>query len=490
MTASSEKISYPQADPVLTEKPSVRKYLKYIGFFGPGAVVASLTIGQGQLILGPQIGAWAGLALLWLITVNIGSYILAYVSLRFSMLSGIGLMDLFAIKTKKGWFNWLLIIIMLVFIPVFAASIITTLGQSLAWIFGFGNYLVWGVSMSLIAAILVLLGRYQMLEISQAVFVAVLGIGAVVSVVLLSPAPDIFEIGANLLSVGQNVPESYPGWVDSVEGFQKTPISLAMLGYLGTLTFTLITLIGYLGWIKQKKWGIFKDSDDSHVLSENLLASFKAKGRITYLPTSNDELKRSRHLLKPLLIDLVFAFIIVAIVSCSYMIAGDSLLGLQSDGSVLLPSDIDLLSEQGRIFSHMASWLEPLFKISVFFALFGTVYAGFEAGTRMLFETGKTIIPRLHDVTYKRFMFYVLVYILSLGIPLAILMYLGLFSVLLMLSLTLMFLGVFGVIIYGAGAIYLSQKVLPDEYKLSKIGLLVALIGLALLLVPVINLFV
>jgi len=489
MNASEGKISYPSADPVFTEKPSLRKYLKYIGFFGPGAVVASLTIGQGQLILGPQIGAWAGLALLWLITVNIGSYIIAYVSLRFSMLSGIGLMDLFAIKTKRGWFNWLLIIIMLIFIPVFAASIITTLGQSLAWIFGFGNYLFWGITLSLLAAMMVLLGRYRLLEVTQAIFVAVLGVGAILSVLLLSPSPDIVEIGSNFLAVGQNIPESYPSWVDSVDGFQKTPISLVMLGYLGTLTFTLITLIGYLGWIKEKKWGIFKDSKDSQALSERLLSSLKLKGEITYLPTDDDELKRSRYLLKPLVIDLVFAFIIVSIVSSSYMIAGDSLLGLQGDGSVLLPSDVNLLSEQGKIFSHMASWLEPLFKVSVFFALFGTVYAGFEAGTRMLFETGKTIIPKMNNLPYKRFMLFVLIYILSLGIPLAVAMYLGLLSVLLLLSLTLMFLGVFGVIIYGAGAIYLSQKVLPDQYKLSTIGLIGALIGLLLLLIPVLNLF-
>ncbi|MDG6219066.1 MAG: hypothetical protein QCI00_06460, partial [Candidatus Thermoplasmatota archaeon] len=149
MTESVEKISFPPINPVLTEKPSIKKYIKYLGFFGPGAIVASLTIGAGQLILGPQLGAWAGLALIWLITVNVGSYMIAYVSLRFSMISGIGLMDLFAIKTKKGWFNWLILIIMLIFIPIFAASILTTLGQSLAWIFGFGHYLIWGISMSL-----------------------------------------------------------------------------------------------------------------------------------------------------------------------------------------------------------------------------------------------------------------------------------------------------------------------------------------------------
>ena len=488
MTEPVEKISFPPINPIFTEKPSVKKYMKYLGFFGPGAIVASLTIGAGQLILGPQLGAWAGLALIWLITVNVGSYVIAYVSLRFSMISGIGLMDLFAIKTKKGWFNWLILIIMLIFIPIFAASILTTLGQSLAWIFGFGHYLIWGISMSLFAAALALIGRYRLLELSQSVFIGVLAIGAIISVLLLTPRVDILEIGRNLLSIGQNVPMDYPDWVDTVEGFQKTPIPLVMLGYLGTLTFTLITLIGYLGWIKVKKWGIYGASEDTRQFADRLLTSFRSKGKITYLPNSQEDINRSRYLLKPLRIDLIFAFIIVSIISSSYMIAGNSLLGVQSDGSVLLPSDINLLETQGRIFSHMASWLEPLFKVSVFFALFGTVYAGFEAGTRMLFETGKTIIPKINTLKYKRFMLYVLLYILSIGIPLSILMYLGL-SVLLMLSLTLMFLGVFGVIIYGAGALYLSQKVLPEPYKLSTHAFLISIIGLILLLIPVLKLF-
>ena len=90
MTDSEKNlIKFPNPNSILLEKPSIKKYLKYLSFFGPGAIAASLTIGQGQLIIGPQIGAWAGFALLWLITLNIGSYIIAFVSCRFTMLSGI-----------------------------------------------------------------------------------------------------------------------------------------------------------------------------------------------------------------------------------------------------------------------------------------------------------------------------------------------------------------------------------------------------------------
>ncbi len=476
-------ITYPDPDTVLLEKPSLRKYIKYLSFFGPGAIVASLTIGQGQLIIGPQIGAWAGFALLWLISLSIGSYIIAYVSCRFTMLSGINVMDLFATKTKKGWFNWIIIVIMLIFIPIFTASIMTTLGQAIQWIVGIGHYLIWGVSFCLLAGILVLLGRYKLLEHTQAFFVGILAIGALFSVFYIKP--DLLEILPNYLLIGQNVPNSYPQWVDQVEGFSKTPIPLVMLGFLGTLNFTLITLIGYLGWIKVKKWGIFKDQEDPNNFSEKLFNSFKKNGKITYLPDDEKEIKKSRILLKPLLIDLSIAFIIVSIVSSAYMIAGKYLLGPQE----ILPSDVDLIKTQGIIFSNMASWLEPLFKISVFFALFGTVYAGFEAATRMLFETGKTLNIKIKNIQYKRFMLYLLIYILVISVPLAYLMYLGL-SVLLMLSITLLFIGVFGVIIYGIGAIYLSQKVLPKKYKLGKINLILSIIAIILLIIPFIFLII
>jgi Mn2+/Fe2+ NRAMP family transporter len=473
-------ISFPEPDPILTEKPSIKKYLRYFAFFGPGAIVASITIGQGQLILGPQIGAWAGFALLWLITINIGSYIIAYVGCRFTMLSGIGLMDLFSIKTKKSWLNWLFIALMLFFIPIFTATILTSLGQALAWVFGFGHYLIWGVSLCLLAGILAIAARYKFLEYTQAFFVAVLAIGAVVSVISLKP--DFLDILPNFITIGQNVPTNYPDWViTDYPSVTRTSIPLIMLGYLGTLTITILTLIGYLGWIKVKKWGIFKDRKDTNSFSQKCFDEFSKKGKITYLPNDLNEVKKSRILLKPLSVDLSLAFIAVSVVSAAYMIAGNYLLG---PPFFKLPSDAKLIEEQLVIFTNLADWLKPLFQVSVVFALFGTVYAGFEAASRMLFETGRCISKRMKDLNYNRFMLYVLIYLLASGIPLAIWMYMGL-SVLLMLSLTLMFIGVIGVIMYGIGAIYLSQKVLPEKYKLGKIGLAFSIIAILLMMIPI-----
>ena len=468
-----ETIKFPEPEEVLREKPSLKKYLRYLMFFGPGAIIASVTIGQGQLILGPQLGAWAGPRLLWLITINIGSYIIAYLSCRYTMITGLNMMDVFSTKLK-GILNIIFILIMLIFVPIFAATIITSLGQSLAWIFGFGDYLIWGISFALLAAVLAVAGRYRLLEYTQLIFVFILAVGAIVSVAMI-PNLNLAEIIPHFFTIG-DFPK-YPQWV--IDMGETKPIPLLVLGYVGTLTITIVTLVGYAGWVKVKGWGIFRNQKDPENLSRKLFLLFKKSGKVGYLPKDKEEIKKARLLTKPILIDLSLAFIVVSIASAAYMIAGYYLLGPRHE----LPTDINLLKKQAIIFSNIAPWLKPLYQVSVFFALFGTIYGGFEAASRMLYETSKSLIRKISLLDYQRFMQYFLLYILVLGLPLSILMRFGL-SVIVMLSITLLFIGVIGVIIYGIGTIYVIQTTLPEEYRSSKLTLFAGTIAIMLLLVP------
>jgi len=363
---------------------------------------------------------------------------------------------------------------------LFAAAIITTLGQTLAWIFGVGHYLLWGIGFCTVALLLVLIGRYRLLEHTQAFFVAVLGVGAVISVLVIRP--DLLDVIPHFFTFG-DVP-SYPAWVDQVEGFTRTPIPVVMLGYLGTLTVTIIPLVGYLGWIKVKRWGIFKDKENPDRFQEGLFQRFKNKGRIDYLPESDSEHKKARLLLRPIVVDLAIALVIVSVVSIAYMVAGAALFRPEH----IIPTDQDLLTNQKEIFVQIApeaaNLLTPLYQVSIGFALFGTVYAGFEAAARMVHETGRhvNVIGRL---PYRRFLVYLMVYVLGLGILLSLLVYWGI-SVLLLLSLTLLFIGVVGVVIYGAGAVYMTQRVLPERYRLNRWQLAVAIVSVLMLLVPLV----
>lgn len=468
-----EKVTFPEPDEVLKEKPSLRKYLRYLLFFGPGAVIASITIGQGQLILGPQIGAWAGPRLLWLITINVGSYIIAYISCRYTLITGLNMMDVFSTKLK-GIINLIFIAIMFIFVPIFAGTIITSLGQTLSWSFGFGDYLIWGIIFGLLAAILAVIGRYRLLEYTQLVFVIILAVGAVISVALI-PNLNLSYVIPHFFTVG-DFPE-YPSWV--LEMGETKPIPLLVLGYLGTLTVTIITLISYASWTKVKGWGIFKGQKDPEKFSRELFSVFRKKKKVDYLPTGKDDVEKAKLLTRPILVDLSLAFIFVSIASAAYMLAGTYLLGPKHE----LPTDIDLIKKQAIIFSNIAPWLKPLYQISVFFALFGTIYGGFEAASRMLYETSKDLFQIISKLDYREFLRYFLVYVIILGVPLAILMRFGL-SVIVMLSVTLLFIGVIGVIIYGIGAIYVTQTTLPKEYSLGPFSLAAGVIGIILLMIP------
>ena len=98
------------------------------------------------------------------------------------------------------------------------------------------------------------------------------------------------------------------------------------------------------------------------------------------------------------------------------------------------------------------------------------------------------MVNKIGHTPYRKFMFYFLLYILATGIPLAIIG--SMTSIILMLSITLLFIGVIGVAIYGIGAIYMSQKILPAEYRLRGIGLVIAVISVILMIVPIFFLFV
>jgi hypothetical protein len=62
-------------------------------------------------------------------------------------------------------------------------------------------------------------------------------------------------------------------------------------------------------------------------------------------------------------------------------------------------------------------------------------------------------------------------------------------SVLFVLSLTLLFIGVISVIIFGIGSIYMTQKILPQKYKLNGLSLILAIGFLLLFTIPLIIIF-
>src|SRR6185436_9234602 len=111
--------------------------LKWLTIFGPGAVIASLTIGAGELIFSSRAGALFGYRLLWFfLLVLVLKWVLVYATARHMVLTGAHpfqrWMDL---PGPRGWFPMVFLLLALVSFPVwvgFHAGTTGTLLSSLA----------------------------------------------------------------------------------------------------------------------------------------------------------------------------------------------------------------------------------------------------------------------------------------------------------------------------------------------------------------------
>ena len=64
-------LEIPALTGVLAEPFSFHKLWKLMGFFGPAAVVASLSLGAGETIMVTGLGAWSEFGLLWLLVLSV-----------------------------------------------------------------------------------------------------------------------------------------------------------------------------------------------------------------------------------------------------------------------------------------------------------------------------------------------------------------------------------------------------------------------------------
>src|SRR5512136_3053179 len=171
------------------EKKS-RNYLRYLKYFGPGAVVACMTIGAGDIVLAPRIGAWALplYSALWVITfAMITKGLTAYLATRYSLLSGEHIMTLFSRVRPYGWINIFSLITGFLLLPFLIATFLTILGNVFTLFTGTGDFIIWGVSLGLLIALFGALSSYKIIERIQLVFVIFLCFGAIIAVVVVRP---------------------------------------------------------------------------------------------------------------------------------------------------------------------------------------------------------------------------------------------------------------------------------------------------------------
>ena len=387
---------YPEP-PAALSKLTARNLMRY---FGPGAILASVTIGSGELVWASRSGAIFGYSLLWcFFYVGVFKAIQVYSASRYFTLTG----EHPAVTWRQLpgpplWLPLLITLPAIVLMLIAFSAIPETLAGFLHRLFGLpaeGESVgvwthlelwenVWSTVVLVLCLGLALTSSYRMVERVSLVVVALLVGTIAVSVVVLGP--DLVD-----LIVGLFVPTSpvYPDWLlekaQYAAEFRDRNPWLEVSVYLGAVGGGAYDYLGYVGMLREKRWGL---AGRGAVDVERLAGVVGGDGE-----AARRERQRARLWLRAPLLDTAVSFVFVILTTLLFAVLGTLVLHT----SEIVPSQIDLLTQQERFLTSFHPQLRWLYRAAVFLAFIGTLYGAFAVYRQTFLESLRSILPRVAE---------------------------------------------------------------------------------------------
>lgn len=440
-----------------------------LAFFGPGAIVASLTIGSGEVIFASRAGAVFGYAILWVVFIGlISKAALVYGANHYITVTGEHPMSRFAriFPGPRGWFPLLIGILAIASFPTFASGLSVGLGtyfQQLGW----GSAQVWAIALILVAALIAYLGGYEPLEKFQI---------AVVALLLLLVISSAFVTRPDWLGVlGGLVPDSlaYEPWVaEKYPDVVARPVFVEVVTFVGALGGGMYDYVGYTGLLREKRWGLLGHRDVDAI--EDRIAGLERRGQIP-LSERPEDVRNARQWTRAPLGDVVLSFTALGIFTLAFIVNGVTILNERQQ----VPADENILTFQQQFLENIAPIFGYFYILAVFLVFFGTIYAIWEVYNRTTYESLGAISERVRRAGAARTRPWVYLYVAVAGILLVLT---GLDLVTLVTPSTIVG-GTLAGGLYCIGLLYANRVVLPPGYRLGAVArvlLIVAAIFLTL----------
>lgn len=354
-----------------------RNPLRWFTIFGPGAVIASLTIGSGELIFSSRAGALFGYRLLWFfLVVLLLKWVLVYVTARHMVLSGAHPFQRWMeLPGPRGWFPLVFLLLALPCFPVWVGFHAGTTGTLLSWLAGTEQSLhgmahfVWGMLVLTVVLVLVFRGGYAALERVQLVIVMLMLACVVVSLFMIKPDwLDFFK--------GWVVPQlpAYPGWTSSQPEFANRPVWVEVVTYVGVIGGSGYDYLAYVSYLRDKHWG---RAGGSIATPSELDA------------TADDPSHLNRKWLRAVVIDSGLSFLAVLVFTGVFVACGAVILGPQHK----IPGGGNLLALQAEFVTPIHPWLKQVYFVGAFLTIFGTLYGTIEVAPAIVRELAASFDP-------------------------------------------------------------------------------------------------
>lgn len=343
--------------------------------FGPGAIIASVTVGTGETIFSPRMGALFGYTMFWVVlTAVIAKGLLVYGGMRHLVLAGEHPMAAWArFPGPRGWVPGLIAAVAVISFPLWIAALSDAVGSICIWVTGIGaghwwGRPFWGSAVILATMALTLVQTYDVLERVSFAFLALKILFVLAACLVVRP-----DWLAALLGLLPRLPE-YPAWaVATYPELATRPPILEIATLLGTVGGGVQDYIGYVGCVREKRWG----------------AAAEASGGPDRMPQDAAQVARGRTWLRAPAFDVTSSFLAVFAMTGLFMMLGAALLHPQHQ----VPTNTDLYGKQAQFLGVVHPALVHVYKAGIFFAMLGAVYGCFEVYARTLFEPARALWP-------------------------------------------------------------------------------------------------
>jgi Mn2+/Fe2+ NRAMP family transporter len=362
-----------------------RNPLQWVRVFGPGAIIASLTIGTGELIFSSRGGVIFGYSILMpFLMICVLKWALAYSAARHMVLSGVHPLERWMDLPvgPRGWLTVLFFLLAAAFLPVWVSFHASVLGDFLSGLTGTKGYLnggtihLWGVGILLGTFLLALAGGYAALEKTQIGIISAMLAAVIITLVWFGP--DWFEL-LSAFFVPQRI--EYPAWLTQAENpavrqIASRSVWVELSLYIGVIGGAGYDYLAYASYLRDKRWGNAAPPDmhDGHAVEGT------HDGDLHKHSLTNQEL---RQWLRAPLIDCTLSFLAVLVFSAVFVAAGKLILGPARQ----VPSEGNFLEFQSQFVTHIHPQLFWLYVAAAFLAMFGTLYGTLEVGPTVIRET-------------------------------------------------------------------------------------------------------
>ncbi len=349
--------------------------IAWLTVFGPGAIMASLTIGTGELIFSSRGGAIFGYRVLFLfLVICLLKWTLVFSAARHMVLSGVHPLRRWMQLPfgPRGWFPSVLFLFAAICIPVWVSFHASVLGNLVANLTGLRARTGWasdslcGLAILTVVFILAVCGGYRVLERVQLAVVVLMLLAVTLALVLFQP--DWSGMLAGFL-----IPQKleFPRWLiddlrPAYRRIAEQPVWVEATIYVGVIGGSSYDYLAYVSFMRDKNWGRAKNTQQGSESDDD--ASF-----------GDDEL---RTWIRAPLIDCSLSFLVVLFFSAVFVASGARFLAPAHQ----IPGDGSFLEHQAQFVTRLHPWLYPLYILGAFLTMVGTLYGTLEVGPTVLRE--------------------------------------------------------------------------------------------------------